>query len=44
MPGIAYALREVDDRLGRFRAFWLPKFDALATDVPAVNEKRRQSK
>lgn len=37
-------LREVDDWLGRFRAFWLPKLDALATEVARGKRKRRQSK
>ena len=37
-------LREVDDWLDRFRAFWLPKLDALATEVARGKRKRRQSK
>jgi DNA-binding transcriptional ArsR family regulator len=37
-------LREVDDWLGRFRSFWLPKLDALATEVARGKRKRRQSK
>jgi DNA-binding transcriptional ArsR family regulator len=37
-------LREVDDWLGRFSAFWLPKLDALATEVARGKRKRRQSK
>jgi DNA-binding transcriptional ArsR family regulator len=35
-------LREVDDWLDRFRAFWLPKLDALATEVARGKRKRRQ--
>ena len=37
-------LREVDDWLDRFRAFWLPKLDALATEVARGKRKRRQSR
>jgi DNA-binding transcriptional ArsR family regulator len=37
-------LREVDDWLDRFRAFWLPKLDALANEVARGKRKRRQSK
>ena len=37
-------LREVDDWLGRFRAFWLPKLNALATEVARGKRKRRQPK
>lgn len=37
-------LREVDDWLGRFRAFRLPKLDALATEVARGKRKRHQSK
>ncbi len=37
-------LREVDDWLGKFRSFWLPKLDALATEVARGKRKRRQSK
>jgi DNA-binding transcriptional ArsR family regulator len=37
-------LREVDDWLGRFRSFWLPKLDALAIEVARGKRKRRQSK
>lgn len=37
-------LREVDDWLGQFRAFWLPKLDALATEVARGKRKRRLSK
>jgi DNA-binding transcriptional ArsR family regulator len=35
-------LREVDDWLDRFRAFWLPRLDALATEVARGKRKRRQ--
>jgi len=34
-------LREVDDWLDRFRAFWLPRLDALATEVARGKRKRR---
>jgi DNA-binding transcriptional ArsR family regulator len=34
-------LREVDDWLDRFRSFWLPKLDALATEVARGKRKRR---
>lgn len=37
-------LRDVDDWLARFRAFWLPKLDALATEVARGKRKRRRSK
>ena len=37
-------LREVDDWLGKFRSFWLPKLDALATEVARGKRKRRQPK
>lgn len=37
-------LREVDDWLGRFRSFWLPKLDALATEVARGKRKRRRLK
>jgi hypothetical protein len=37
-------LREVDDWLDRFRAFWLPRLDALATEVARGKRKRRQQK
>lgn len=37
-------LREVDDWLGKFRSFWLPKLDALATEVARGQRKRRRSK
>ncbi|MGC2781511.1 MAG: metalloregulator ArsR/SmtB family transcription factor [Bradyrhizobium sp.] len=35
-------LREVDDWLARFRTFWLPKLDALATEVARGKRKRRR--
>ena len=35
-------LREVDDWLDRFRAFWEPRFDALATEVARGKRERRQ--
>lgn len=34
-------LREVDDWFDRFRAFWLPHLDALATEVARGKRKRR---
>jgi DNA-binding transcriptional ArsR family regulator len=34
------ALRDVDEWLARFRQFWAPKFDALATEV--ARGKRQQ--
>ncbi|WP_225647496.1 ArsR/SmtB family transcription factor [Bradyrhizobium australafricanum] len=34
-------LREVDDWLDRFRAFWLPRLDAIATEVARGKRKRR---
>lgn len=34
-------LREVDDWLGRFRAFWEPHLDALATEVARGKRTRR---
>jgi DNA-binding transcriptional ArsR family regulator len=37
-------LREVDDWLDRFRASWLPRLDALATEVARGKRKRRQHK
>jgi DNA-binding transcriptional ArsR family regulator len=37
-------LREVDDWLDRFRASWLPRLDALATEVARGKRKRRQQK
>jgi DNA-binding transcriptional ArsR family regulator len=37
-------LREVDDWLDRFRATWLPRLDALATEVARGKKKRRQPK
>jgi DNA-binding transcriptional ArsR family regulator len=37
-------LREVDDWLSRFKAEWLPRLDALATEVARGKRKRRQSK
>lgn len=35
------ALREVDAWLEPFRAFWAPKFDALATEVARGKRKQR---
>jgi DNA-binding transcriptional ArsR family regulator len=37
-------LREVDDWLDRFRASWLPRLDALATEVARGKRKRRLQK
>lgn len=37
----AEPLREVDDWLDRFRAFWTPHLDALATEVARGRRARR---
>ena len=37
------ALRDVDDWLGRFRGFWAPKLEALATEVARGKRERRRS-
>jgi hypothetical protein len=37
-------LREVDDWLDKFRTFWLPRLDALATEVARGKRKRRHPK
>ena len=34
-------LREVDDWLDQFRAFWAPRLDALATEIARGKRKRR---
>ena len=34
-------LREVDQWLDRFRAFWEPRFEALATEIARGKRKRR---
>ena len=34
--------REVDDWLERFRAFWEPRLDALATEIARGKRKRRR--
>lgn len=34
-------LRDVDDWLDRFRAFWAPHFDALATELARGRRQRR---
>ena len=34
-------MREVDDWLDRFRAFWTPHLDALATEVARGRRARR---
>jgi DNA-binding transcriptional ArsR family regulator len=36
-------LREVDDWLDRFRAFWTPHLDALATEVARGRRARRET-
>ena len=36
----ASPLREVDDWLDRFRAFWAPRLDALATEIAHGSRKR----
>jgi DNA-binding transcriptional ArsR family regulator len=35
------ALREIDDWLNRFRRFWTPRLDALATEVARGKRQRR---
>ena len=35
-------LREVDHWLDRFRAFWEPRFEALATEIARGKRKRRR--
>ena len=37
------ALREVDDWLARFRRFWAPRLDALATEVARGKRLRRRA-
>lgn len=37
------ALREIDVWLDRFRAFWAPKLDALATEVARGKRERRRA-
>jgi DNA-binding transcriptional ArsR family regulator len=37
----ALPLKEVDDWLDRFRGFWEPRLDALATEVARGKRKRR---
>ena len=39
----AAPMREVDAWLDRFRAFWAPKLDALATEVARGKRQRRRS-
>jgi hypothetical protein len=34
-------LREVDEWLGRFRSFWTPHLDALATELARGGRERR---
>jgi DNA-binding transcriptional ArsR family regulator len=36
-------LREVDAWLDKFRSFWLPRLDALATEVARGKRKRRRT-
>jgi DNA-binding transcriptional ArsR family regulator len=38
----AEPIRELDDWLDRFRGFWAPKLDALATEVARGKRRRRQ--
>ncbi|WP_394821633.1 ArsR/SmtB family transcription factor [Pendulispora albinea] len=38
----AAPLRQVDSWLDRFRQFWEPRFDALATEIARGKRKRRQ--
>ena len=37
------ALREVDTWLAKFRGFWAPKLDALATEIARGKRKRRKA-
>jgi DNA-binding transcriptional ArsR family regulator len=37
-------LREVDAWLDKFRAFWAPRLDALATEIARGKRKRRDQK
>jgi hypothetical protein len=37
----AAPLREVDDWLGRFRRYWTPHLDALATELARGRRERR---
>jgi DNA-binding transcriptional ArsR family regulator len=37
-------LREVDDWLDKFRVFWGPRLDALATEIARGKRKRRRPK
>jgi DNA-binding transcriptional ArsR family regulator len=37
----AEPLREVDDWIGRFRAFWAPRLDALDTEIARGRRRRR---
>ena len=37
----AEPLRDVDDWLGRFRAFWTPRLDALDTEIARGRRQRR---
>jgi hypothetical protein len=39
----AVSLREVDAWLDRFRGFWEPRLDALATEIARGKRKRRLS-
>jgi DNA-binding transcriptional ArsR family regulator len=39
----AEPMREVDAWLDRFRGFWAPKLEALATEVARGKRRRRQS-
>ena len=35
-------LEEVDEWLSQFRAYWAPKFDALATEIARGKKKRKK--
>jgi DNA-binding transcriptional ArsR family regulator len=39
----AEPLRDVDDWLGRFRRYWTPHLDALATEIARGRKTRRDS-
>jgi DNA-binding transcriptional ArsR family regulator len=40
----AKPMQELDDWLDRFRVFWAPKLDALATEIARGKRRRRQLK
>jgi DNA-binding transcriptional ArsR family regulator len=40
----AEPLRDVDDWLGNFRAFWAPRLDALDTEIARGRRQRRRNR